>query len=191
MQLRGSILALTALATLAGCQTESEEQTDSGAGENTPEAEASPSPSPDVGETVSILRPDIEQGNLAQVIEPLEVTIGFPDGGSDLDTKAVEQLEEVLVSEQLKSGGTILLGGHSDTAGSDRVNLRAGRERAEAVRDWLVAKGVDEARIEVLTFGEQNPLEPNARPDGMPNEAGRAINRRVEILITPPEEPAN
>jgi OOP family OmpA-OmpF porin len=68
--------------------------------------------------------------------------------------------------------------------------LRAGLERAEAVRDWLIEMGVAEDRSEVLTFGEQNPIEPNALPDGTPNEEGRAANRRVEILITAPAQPA-
>ena len=36
-------------------------------------------------------------------------------------------------------------------------------------------------------MGEQNPIAPNALPDGSPNEAGRASNRRVEIDISPPE----
>ena len=60
---------------------------------------------------------------------------------------------------------------------------RASRARAEAVRDWLVDSGVDEARISLIAFGEQNPVAPNARPDGSPDPVGRAANRRVEIEV--------
>ena len=180
-------MALAAVAALAGCQTESEDPANPDQGEETPEPEASPSQ--EASEPVSILRPEVEQTNVPIVVEPLEATIGFPEGGSELDDAAVTELEKVLASVQYGRGGPIVLAGHSDTAGSDRVNLRAGRERAEAVRDWLVEMGVAEDRIEVLTFGEQNPVEPNALPDGTPNEAGRAANRRVEILITAPAQP--
>ena len=82
------------------------------------------------------------------------------------------------------------MGGHSDSGGSDEVNIRASLERAEAVRDWMVANGVAEERITLVAFGEQNPAAPNALPDGSPNEEGRAANRRVEIVVAsdgPPE----
>jgi OOP family OmpA-OmpF porin len=61
--------------------------------------------------------------------------------------------------------------------------------RAEAVRDWLVENGVAEDRIRTIAFGEQNPIAPNARPDGTPDEDGRAANRRVEIEVLTREPP--
>ncbi len=48
-------------------------------------------------------------------------------------------------------------------------------------------RGIAETRIEVIALGEQNPIEPNALPDGAPNEAGRAANRRVELSVLVPE----
>jgi OOP family OmpA-OmpF porin len=45
---------------------------------------------------------------------------------------------------------------------------------------------VAEDRIEIVAFGEQNPVAPNALPDGTPNDEGRAKNRRVEIRVAPP-----
>ena len=48
---------------------------------------------------------------------------------------------------------------------------------------WLKDNGVDADRISLIVFGEQNPIEPNALPDGTPNAIGRAANRRVEIEI--------
>lgn len=148
------------------------------------EEEASPEPA----ETVSILRPDIEQPDLPEpVVQPFEMTIGFSQGGADLDEAALEALGEVLASEALAQGGPVVVGGHSDAGGNDNVNQRVSRARAEAVRDWLIENGVSADRIEVIAFGEQNPVEPNALPDGSANEAGRAANRRVEILVRVPE----
>ena len=65
--------------------------------------------------------------------------------------------------------------------------MRASMARAEAVRDWLVENGADAERITTIAFGEQNPIEPNALPDGSPNEEGRAANRRVELTIDVPD----
>jgi len=84
------------------------------------------------------------------------------------------------------AGGPIIVGGHSDAAGSDAVNLRASTARAEAVAEWLVGMGVAQDRIIVIAFGEQNPVEPNAKPDGTPNEAGREANRRVDVTVALP-----
>lgn len=184
MQLRGSIMALAGLTALAACQAETEEAPDAEPTEAVPETDASPSP--ETSEPVSILRPEVDQESVPMALEPLEVTIGFPAGGSELDEAALAELNKLIDTALIERGGPIHLGGHSDTAGSDTVNLRAGRARAETVRDWLVEKGVAKDRIEVVTFGEQNPVEPNALPDGSPNEPGRAANRRVEITVNPP-----
>ena len=177
------ITTLTLLAALSACEVK---RSDEGDAPPDPAPTASPSATPT--EPVSILRPDVEAeqalaGTPLVVLDPLEVTVGFPDGGAQLDGDAVATLRDVLASVQLEEGGPIVLGGHSDTGGSDAANLRASRTRAEAVRDWLVDNGVAEDRIEVIAFGEQNPVEPNALPDGSPNEEGRAANRRVEILV--------
>ena len=122
-------------------------------------------------------------GPAADALPPLETTLGFPDGTSELTEAARAELATILKSPQMGAGGRILLGGHSDSDGSDEANETASRERAEAVRDFLVENGVEEERIEIVAFGEQNPVEPNALPDGSPNEEGRAANRRVEVMI--------
>lgn len=133
---------------------------------------------------VSILRPEVEQPTIDQsVLEPLRVVIGFPEGGSQLDADAMGMLEQVLGSEQLALGGPVRIEGHSDAGGSDTVNLDASQARALAVAAWLIAQGVDDDRIDVIVFGEQNPVQPNALPDGSANEPGRALNRRVEVYV--------
>lgn len=148
-----------------------------------PAAKAAPDSAPT--QTVSILRPEIETlGSEGETpIGPLAVTIGFPDGGNVLDADAVAALETVLKSEQLALGQTITLASHSDSAGTDAANIRASEKRGLAVAQWLIDQGVDADRITVIAFGEQNPLAPNALPDGSANETGRAANRRVEILV--------
>lgn len=146
-----------------------------------------PTPTPTGGETpVSILRPDVEQPPQVDEMMKLETRISFADGGSELSEEALAELATVRQSPQLAEGGPIELRGHSDAGGSDDANMRASTARAEAVKDWLVEMGVAEDRITIIAFGEQNPVEPNALPDGTPNEKGRAANRRVDVTVRLP-----
>ena len=146
-------------------------------GGSEPEAEAS-------GEKRSIFRPEFQVEPI-ESLEPqgsLQTLVQFPEG-AELTEEARAELATILASPQVQQGGPIILRGHSDSGGSDEGNMRASRARAEAVRDWLVDSGVDEARISMIAFGEQNPVAPNARPDGSPDPVGRAANRRVEIEV--------
>jgi OmpA-OmpF porin, OOP family len=67
--------------------------------------------------------------------------------------------------------------GHTDRVGTNDYNIGLSRARAIAVRDRIVAMGIDPARITVSAYGEVNPLVPTA--DGVPEPR----NRRVEIVI--------
>lgn len=148
-----------------------------------------PEPEPEVVPTAtptSIIRPDIEETPVLP-LEPLEMTVPFAEGGSELSDNALEKLREIRDSAQMEAGGAIVLRGHTDSEGHDEANLRASRKRAEVVRDWLVENGVAEDRITIVALGEQRPAEPNANLDGTPNEEGRAANRRVDVSIAVPE----
>ncbi len=152
-----------------------------------PKADVEEAPSANTGEQASIIRPDIEIARTLE-LEPLTLTLGFGDSGTELTGEGVNALSELLESPQIAQfDGAITLRGHSDAGGNDALNLRMSQERADAVAQWLVDNGVAESRITTVAFGEQNPLEPNALPDGTPNEAGRAANRRVDIHVAVPE----
>ncbi len=69
--------------------------------------------------------------------------------------------------------------GHTDSIGTDAVNDRLSRERAESVASYLGAQGVQRARIETLGAGKRYPIASND------TESGRAQNRRVEIRVIP------
>ena len=138
----------------------------------------------------SIFRPEFQVEPI-ESFEPsgsLETTVEFPDG-TELTEEGRAALATVLASPQNEEGGLIYLRGHTDSGGSDEANMRASLARAEAVRDWLVENGVAEDRIRTIAFGEQNPIAPNAHPDGTPDEDGRAANRRVEIEVLTREPP--
>lgn len=142
-----------------------------------------PSETPTDGEPRSIFRPEFQETEkVEEALSPLETRIQFGND-AELSEAAMAELATVARSPQMARGGTVILRGHSDAGGSDEVNLRASRTRAEAVRDWLVENGVAEDRITIIAFGEQNPIAPNALPNGEANESGRALNRRVDLTV--------
>jgi outer membrane protein OmpA-like peptidoglycan-associated protein len=67
--------------------------------------------------------------------------------------------------------------GHTDNQGDDTSNLKLSQARAEAVRDYLVKKGVEAGRLTPLGYGEAKPIAPNDTKEG------RAKNRRVEFNL--------
>lgn len=68
--------------------------------------------------------------------------------------------------------------GHTDNRGGREHNMDLSQRRAEAVRDWLIAAGVDSSRLEARGYGDSEPRVPNL------TAANRARNRRVQFMIT-------
>jgi outer membrane protein OmpA-like peptidoglycan-associated protein len=79
--------------------------------------------------------------------------------------------------------GSISIEGHTDSRGDDAYNQRLSLARAEAVKAYLVEKGVAAGRLRTVGLGETRPVAPNANADGSDNEAGRQQNRRVEVIL--------
>lgn len=67
------------------------------------------------------------------------------------------------------------ISGHTDDVGDDRLNLDLSQSRADAVRTWFVAHGIDAERLRAVGYGELRPRAENT------TDAGRAENRRVEF----------
>ena len=70
--------------------------------------------------------------------------------------------------------------GHTDSTGSDAVNIPLSFARAQSVREYLAARGVSSTRVSTEGHGERQPVADNG------TELGRAKNRRVEILLREP-----
>ena len=76
----------------------------------------------------------------------------------------------------------VLIVGHTDSQGADDYNLRLSNRRAESARQFLVAQGINGARIRTEGRGESEPVADNS------SDAGRAQNRRVEVAIFASEQ---
>jgi outer membrane protein OmpA-like peptidoglycan-associated protein len=82
---------------------------------------------------------------------------------------------------------TIRLEGHTDWFGSEPYNVGLSKRRSLSAHKYLIDKGIAPNRIENKWFGELNPTAPNSNPDGSDSEAGRQLNRRVEIKVEVPD----
>lgn len=89
--------------------------------------------------------------------------------------RALDDLADKLKAVDLE---LVLVVGHTDSVGSDAYNERLSLRRANAVRNYLVTKGIDAKRIRTEGRGETQPIADNNTEDG------RARNRRVEVQIT-------
>jgi len=76
----------------------------------------------------------------------------------------------------------IVVEGHTDNQGEPDVNQRLSLKRAETVRDFLIAAGMDGGRLKALGYGEVRPVASNDY------DRGRAMNRRIDIIIKAPEK---
>lgn len=184
--------AVVMILSLSACEVRREGTPDAPAAEATGSPATDPSPTPSQSESpaASIIREDASptpgQKEPVPAAQPIELILPFPDG-TDISPVVERQLAALLQTPAIRQEDwPVILSGHTDSGGNDQANLRASRARAEAVAAWLVERGVDDDRIKVIAFGEQNPIAPNALPDGSPNEAGRRANRRVEVRIAPP-----
>jgi outer membrane protein OmpA-like peptidoglycan-associated protein len=103
---------------------------------------------------------------------------------ADLTPQALQTLPKVADLIRRAGAGDIVIAGHTDALGSDDYNLALSKRRAEAVRNWFVKEQIAPAdRFQIDAVGKARPIAPNAKADGSDNPAGRAQNRRVEIII--------
>ena len=100
------------------------------------------------------------------------------DARAKLDSEVIAKLKD------LKDVRYIIVNGHADRLGSPQYNQRLSEKRAEAVRAYLVSKGVDAGKVETLGFGKTLPVK--ACPDQKDRKgliACLAENRRVVVEV--------
>ena len=75
-------------------------------------------------------------------------------------------------------GLKIQVEGHTDSVGSDEYNLKLSQQRADSVRDYLVAQAVPAPNVSAVGLGKASPVASND------SAAGRQQNRRVELIVS-------
>ena len=129
--------------------------------------------------------PISESKPVAVVKEPEKVRVVLKDSvlfdfnSYEVKPPARETLRRIASTLVAYPDNVIVVVGFTDSTGSFSYNVELSEKRAEAVKNELVLNGVDPTRILVFGCGPKKPIAPNN------TEEGRALNRRVEILVYP------
>ena len=116
-----------------------------------------------------------------------KVFVALPSGilfdtGKDALKPAAKDALAKAAATLAKSETTIIVQGHTDSSGSDAINQPLSQRRADHVRDFLVSNAVSGSRLAAVGYGSSRPAVPND------TEANRALNRRVQLEISPNEK---
>lgn len=120
---------------------------------------------------------EVDGGNAILVNLPDGVT--FDVGSAVIQPAFQSTLDNVSNNLTQYPNSIIDVYGHTDSTGSDSFNQRLSEQRAQAVTNYMVSRGVASARVRWQGFGETQPVADNT------TEYGRSRNRRVEIKIIP------
>ncbi len=107
----------------------------------------------------------------------LKQKVFFAFGKAKIDKKSFDMLDQIVDALLSRKNVKVVIEGHTDNKGSAKINKKLSQQRADAVRDYLANKGVDESRLESVGYGMEKPIASNK------TEKGREMNRRVEFNI--------
>jgi len=93
----------------------------------------------------------------------------------EISYEPLDQLADIL---NKYPNAKLTIEGHTDNTGSNAYNLMLSKNRAQAVVDYLMTKGIAVSRLNAVGFGEDKPLTTNNTAEG------RTLNRRVELILT-------
>ena len=173
------VLAIAGFAAACGGKPKPEQP----APEATPAPTPAPAPAPDNSAEERRRADSIAAANAAAerakaVAADLAAMINF-----DYDQAAIRQNDQSTLDRKASILGAnpnvkIQISGHADERGSDEYNLALGNRRAAAAKRYLESKGIDASRMDVVSYGEERPLNPGH------DEAAYAQNRRDEFAVT-------
>lgn len=115
-----------------------------------------------------------------EVIEVLKTAfdnLGFELGKDIILAGSFASLDELASVLSKKASWKLQISGHTDNVGDDNSNLILSKKRAEAVKNYLISKGINTDRFIIEYFGESKPIADNTTPEG------KAKNRRVEMKL--------
>jgi outer membrane protein OmpA-like peptidoglycan-associated protein len=117
-----------------------------------------------------------------QVVRPAVKAYTFEDVHFDFDRfnlrpEATRILDEAVTAMQQDATLRIQIEGHTCNIGTAEYNLALGDRRANSVRDYLISRGIPQARLTTVSYGEERPKYDNAR------EETRRLNRRAALVV--------
>jgi outer membrane protein OmpA-like peptidoglycan-associated protein len=103
--------------------------------------------------------------------------VHFDIGKPTLRPDSFKELNEIADYMNYQENERFEIGGHTDNVGNEPDNLKLSQQRANAVRDYLIKKGINPGRLVAKGYGSSRPVDDNS------TDEGRQKNRRTEITI--------
>ena len=153
------------------------------------EAKPAPAPKPDDAEAKALAAEHAKAAALAAELANLKaqqtdrgmvLTVGdvlFAPGKADIGAGAQRSIDKLAEFLKAYPKRNVLIEGHTDNLGDESFNVKLSQQRADAVRDLLVNRGISPSRIQTKGYGPKFPVVDND------SAAGRQQNRRVEVLV--------
>ena len=118
--------------------------------------------------------PEIAKADIVRITY-IGSKIFFENNSDKLKVASLSQLDELSKILEKYSGATLTIEGHTDSVGNDEYNMTLSQKRADSVKQYLIQKGISEARLITVGFGETKPVATNN------TTLGKSKNRRVEL----------
>ncbi len=171
-------LALFAIAFLfAACETASNVTGDSVSGSSSSSASGSASASASKAATASSSTTSAKQMSDAEKLAQVGNTVYFGFDSAELTSDAQTALDRQAAFLNVNPALVVIVEGHADERGTREYNLALGDRRATAVRDYLLAKGLNAARIRTVSYGKERPAVSGS------NEESWEKNRRAATVL--------
>ena len=103
--------------------------------------------------------------------------VHFDFGKATLRAESFAELEELISYLKNKDNIKVEIAGHTDNVGTDADNLKLSQQRADAIRNYVIKKGIAPARVVAKGYGASEPVADND------TDEGRQLNRRTEVRI--------
>ena len=110
-------------------------------------------------------------------INEFSKTILFDTGKATIKAESFPSLDGIVAVLNEYNTANFKIEGHTDSTGKPASNLKLSKDRAAAVRKYLVDKGISESRLTSQGYGSKKPIATNK------TLKGRNLNRRVEIIL--------
>jgi outer membrane protein OmpA-like peptidoglycan-associated protein len=120
----------------------------------------------------------VEMRKLVVGVSSILRNIYFDFSKASFKSESYNELNKLLTMMQQNAGMNVEISGHTDAVGSKSLNKTLSQARANAVKNFLVSKGIDTRRVKAVGYGEERPFASNDDED-----EGREFNRRVEFKV--------
>jgi len=170
---------LTATAFLAACETASTTTGDATSSAQSSSTNTATTASSSSSSSSASSSSSGESGSTSVASEFAKVgtTVLFDFDSAKLTDYAQRVLDRQAAFMKARPATRVTIGGHADERGTREYNLALGERRASSARDYLVTKGVNAARIRIISYGKERPASVGS------TEAAWRLNRRAQTVL--------